>query len=47
MHQGQLPDAVMLVRDGQVKVYTTTPTGREVVLAIRGPGEMLGRTLRA
>ena len=42
MHQGQLPEAVMLVRDGQVKVYTTTPTGREVVLAIRGPGEMLG-----
>ena len=42
MHQGQLPDAVMLLRDGRVKVYTTTPTGREVLLAIRGPGELLG-----
>ena len=42
MHQGQLPDAVMLLRDGRVKVYTTTATGREVVLAIRGPGELLG-----
>ena len=32
----------MLLRDGRVKVYTTTATGREVVLAIRGPGELLG-----
>jgi CRP-like cAMP-binding protein len=42
MYQGQLPDSVMLLRGGQVKVYATTSTGREVVLAIRGPGELLG-----
>jgi CRP/FNR family cyclic AMP-dependent transcriptional regulator len=42
MHQGGTPDAVILLRAGQVKVYTTTSAGREVVLAIRGPGELLG-----
>jgi CRP-like cAMP-binding protein len=42
MHQGQAADEVLLLRTGQVKVYTTTASGREVVLAIRGPGELLG-----
>jgi CRP/FNR family transcriptional regulator, cyclic AMP receptor protein len=42
MHQGQAPAEVHLVRAGQVKVYSTTTTGREVVLAIRGAGELLG-----
>ena len=42
MHQDQLPDAVIVLRAGQVKVSRSTTTGREVVLAIRGPGELLG-----
>ncbi len=42
MHEGQAPDAVLLLRGGQVKVYSTTPSGREVVLAIRGRGELVG-----
>jgi CRP-like cAMP-binding protein len=42
MHQGQGAGEVLLLRKGQVKVYTTTAAGREVVLAIRGPGELLG-----
>jgi CRP/FNR family transcriptional regulator, cyclic AMP receptor protein len=42
MHQDQLPDAVLVLRAGQVKVSRSTTTGRDVVLAIRGPGELLG-----
>jgi CRP-like cAMP-binding protein len=40
--QEQMPDAVIVLRSGQVKVSRSTTTGREVVLAIRGPGELLG-----
>ena len=42
MLQEQMPDAVIVLRRGQVKVSRSTITGREVVLAIRGPGELLG-----
>jgi CRP-like cAMP-binding protein len=42
MHQDQLPDGVIVLRSGQVKISRTTSTGREIVLAIRGPGELLG-----
>ena len=42
MHEGQIPDRVLVVRSGRVKVYSTTPTGKEVVLAVRGPGELVG-----
>jgi CRP-like cAMP-binding protein len=41
-HVGQLPDRVLLIREGRVKVETTTPQGRSVVLAVRGPGELVG-----
>jgi CRP/FNR family cyclic AMP-dependent transcriptional regulator len=41
-HEGQLPDRVVLLRSGIVKVTSTTPAGREVVLAFRGPGELVG-----
>ena len=41
-HEGQMPDRVVLLRSGRVKVTSTTPTGREVVLAFRGPGELVG-----
>jgi len=33
---------VVLLRSGRVKVTSTTPAGREVVLAFRGPGELVG-----
>jgi CRP/FNR family cyclic AMP-dependent transcriptional regulator len=42
LHEGQIPDRVLLVRSGRVKVYSTTPSGKEVVLAVRGPGELVG-----
>lgn len=42
LHEGQVPDRVLLLLSGHVKVYSTTATGKEVVLAIRGPGELVG-----
>lgn len=41
-HVGQVPDRVLLLRAGRVKVFTTTTMGRTVVLAVRGPGELVG-----
>jgi CRP/FNR family transcriptional regulator, cyclic AMP receptor protein len=41
-HVGQVPDRVLLLRKGRVKVETTTSAGRAVVLAVRGPGELVG-----
>jgi CRP-like cAMP-binding protein len=41
-HEGQVPDRVLLLRSGRVKVARITPGGREVVLAFRGPGELVG-----
>lgn len=41
-YEGQLPDQVMLLRSGRVKVAVATAAGREVVLAFRGPGELVG-----
>lgn len=42
MHEGQVPDRVLLLRAGCVKVSRLTFGGREVVLAFRGPGELVG-----
>jgi CRP/FNR family cyclic AMP-dependent transcriptional regulator len=41
-HEGQVPDRVLLLRAGCVKVSYLTAGGREVVLAFRGPGELVG-----
>jgi CRP/FNR family transcriptional regulator, cyclic AMP receptor protein len=41
-HEGQVPDSVLLLRSGRVKVYATVSSGREVVLAFRGPGDLVG-----
>jgi CRP/FNR family transcriptional regulator, cyclic AMP receptor protein len=41
-HQGTSSDHVVVVRSGRVKVSTVTPDGKEVVLAFRGPGDLLG-----
>jgi CRP-like cAMP-binding protein len=41
-HRGQIPDRVLVLRRGRVKVTLSTSSGREVVLAFRGPGELVG-----
>jgi len=41
-HEGGSSDRVVILRAGRVKVSTVTEEGREVVLAFRGPGDMLG-----
>jgi CRP-like cAMP-binding protein len=41
-HQGGSSDRVVILLSGRVKVSTVTEEGREVVLAFRGPGDMLG-----
>ena len=41
-HEGDRPDRVLLVREGRVKLVATEANGTELVLAIRGPGELLG-----
>jgi CRP/FNR family transcriptional regulator, cyclic AMP receptor protein len=41
-HEGEDAGHVLIVRAGRVKVSSFTADGREVVLAVRGPGELLG-----
>lgn len=41
-HERQVPDFVAAVLAGRVKLSATTDEGRDVVLAVRGPGELLG-----
>lgn len=41
-HERQLVDAVLLLRRGRVRVAATSRSGREVILAFRGPGELVG-----
>jgi len=40
--QGDVGANVMIIRTGHVKVFATSADGHEHVLAIRGPGEVLG-----
>ena len=40
--EGDLSDRVVLVEEGWVKISAATPDGHEVVLGIRGPGQVLG-----
>ena len=40
--QGESSDRVLLVREGRVRVVARAPSGNEVQLAERGPGELLG-----
>ena len=40
--EGERSDHVVLLRSGRVKVSSYTPAGGEVVLALRGPGDILG-----
>jgi CRP/FNR family transcriptional regulator, cyclic AMP receptor protein len=41
-HQGETSDHVVVLRSGRVKISTVTADGKEVVLAFRGPGDLLG-----
>src|SRR4051812_6206720 len=41
-HQGGSSDRVVVLLNGRVKVSTLTDSGKEVVLAFRGPGDLLG-----
>jgi CRP-like cAMP-binding protein len=42
MHVGQVPRDVLFLLEGRVKVSTSTPAGRTVLLAFRGPGDLVG-----
>jgi CRP/FNR family transcriptional regulator, cyclic AMP receptor protein len=42
MHAGQVPEGVFLLQSGVVKAYDVTPEGRELLLAIRAPGDLVG-----
>jgi CRP-like cAMP-binding protein len=42
MHVGQVPSEVLLLQSGVVKVSATTSAGRDVLLAVRGPGDLIG-----
>ncbi len=41
-HEGTASDGVIAIVRGRVKVSTVTGSGKEVLLAIRGPGDLLG-----
>jgi CRP-like cAMP-binding protein len=41
-HEGGSSDRVVVVLSGRVKVSTVTEDGKEIVLAFRGPGDLLG-----
>jgi CRP/FNR family transcriptional regulator, cyclic AMP receptor protein len=40
--EGDTSDSLFILVTGRVKVYSTNPNGREVVITIHGPGEYLG-----
>jgi CRP/FNR family cyclic AMP-dependent transcriptional regulator len=40
--EGDHSDHVFVIREGRVKVVSTSPDGHELVLAIRGAGELIG-----
>jgi CRP-like cAMP-binding protein len=42
MHGGQVPHDVIVLQSGRVKVSATTEAGRRVLLAFRGPGDLVG-----
>jgi CRP-like cAMP-binding protein len=41
-HAGQLGDRVFVLTAGHVKLTRLTPEGRDVLLAVRGPGDLVG-----
>lgn len=41
-HTGQAGDRVFVLTSGHVKLTRVTPEGRDVMLALRGPGDLVG-----
>lgn len=41
-HQGDDAGAVIVLSTGRVKIASPTSSGREVIVAVRGPGDLLG-----
>lgn len=41
-HQGDEPGGVSILLEGRVKVSSVTAAGKEVILAFRGPGDIVG-----
>ena len=41
-YEGQVADRILILRAGRVKITSTIASGREVILAFLGPGELLG-----
>jgi hypothetical protein len=42
LRQGEPADHVLLLRTGLVKVLSVSPAGGQTILALRGPGQLLG-----
>lgn len=42
INEGDVGDSLFIVLSGRVKVYSSSPAGREVVIAFHGPGEYVG-----
>jgi CRP/FNR family transcriptional regulator, cyclic AMP receptor protein len=42
IHEGDAADTVYIVLSGGVRVFSSAPDGRDVVLDVLGPGEILG-----
>ena len=40
--EGQLGDRMYIITEGKIKLGHTAPDGRESILAVLGPGELLG-----
>ncbi|MDQ3963672.1 MAG: Crp/Fnr family transcriptional regulator [Actinomycetota bacterium] len=40
--QGDNADRVFIITDGRVKIFSHTDEGREIVLGVRGPGDVVG-----
>lgn len=42
VHEGEQSDHVLVIEVGRVKVTSSASSGKQVLLAIRGPGDLLG-----
>jgi CRP-like cAMP-binding protein len=42
VHQGEVPGRVVVIQRGHAKVTAITEDGKEIVLAFRGPGDIVG-----
>lgn len=41
-HAGQIGDRVLIITSGHVRIARVTEDGRDVLLAVRGPGDLIG-----